>query len=172
MTEPAADEPREIEGGFSRRTIGWVVGAALVSFLASVLLSVYGRELNAKPHVGPNTFSESALGHRALSELLRAMGIGVFPRQSPGSGGVGPGRPLVLAEPDPSWLSSNPSRLENLRKEAKDRNAALVVVLPKWDPGKPRKDRPEWLSAVDLLPNSEILRVPQALGDGVPEDLD
>jgi hypothetical protein len=47
-----------------------------------------------------------------------------------------------------------------------------VVVLPKWDPGKPQKDKPEWLSAVDLLPNSEILRVPQALGDGVPEDLD
>lgn len=149
-----------------------MVGAALVSFLAAVLLSVYGRELNARPHVGPNTFSDSALGHRALSELLRAVGIGVFPRQSAGSGGVGPGRPLVLAEPDTSWLFSNPNRLEHLRKEAKDRKADLVVVLPKWSPGKPRKDKPQWLSAVDLLPEPQILRVPRALGDGVPEELD
>ena len=138
MTEPLAEEPREeIEGGFSRRTVGWIAGIAVVSFLASALLSVYGRDLVPKPFSGPNTFSDSALGHRALAELLKAMGLGVFPRQSFGGGGLGPERPLVLAEPD-----SSPTRLANLRKEAKDRKAPLVVVLPKWQPGPPRKDRP------------------------------
>lgn len=166
------EEIQETEGGFSRRTIGWIAGVAVVSFLASALLSVYGRDLLPKPFSGANTFSDSALGHRALAELLRSMGLGVTSRQSLGGGALGPERPLVLAEPDPAWLNSNPSRLENLRKQAKDRDAPLVVVLPKWKPGSPRKDRPEWLQSVKLLPAPQILRIARALGDGVPKDLD
>ncbi|HEX6903519.1 MAG TPA: DUF4350 domain-containing protein [Thermoanaerobaculia bacterium] len=168
MTEPLAEEPREeIEGGFSRRTVGWIAGIAVVSFLASALLSVYGRDLTPKPFSGANTFSDSALGHRALAELLRAMGLGVASRQS-FSGGVGPERPLVLAEPD-----SNLDRLASLRKEAKDRNAPLLVVLPKWRPGPPRKDRPEWLESVELLPPYQVLRVVQAvLEDDAPDNLE
>lgn len=173
MTEPLAEEPREeIEGGFSRRTVGWIAGIAVVSFLASALLSVYGRDLTPKPFSGANTFSDSALGHRALAELLKSLGLGVFPRQSFGGGALAPERPLVLAEPDPSWLSFNPSRLASLRKEAKDRNAPMVVVLPKWRPGPPRKDRPEWLESVDLLSASQILRVAYALGDDAPNGLE
>jgi hypothetical protein len=168
VTEPLAEEPQEeIEGGFSRRTIGWIAGIAVVSFLASALLSVYGRDLIPKPFSGANTFSDSALGHRALAELLEALGLGVFPRQSFGGGALGPERPLILAEPD-----SNLGRLASLRKEAKDRNAPLVVVLPKWRPGPPRKDRPEWLESVKLMPESQILRVAEALGDDVPDNLD
>jgi hypothetical protein len=167
VTEPLAEEPREeIEGGFSRRTIGWIAGIAVVSFLASALLSVYGRDLIPKPFSGANTFSDSALGHRALAELLRAMGLGVASRQSV-SGGVGPERPLILAEPD-----FNPSRLANLRAEAKNRNAPLVLVLPKWQPGPSRKDRPEWLESVELMRESQILRVVYALGDEAPNGLE
>ena len=166
-----SEEVQEVEGGFSRRTIGWIVGVAVVSFLASVLLSVYGRDLLPKPFSGANTFSDSALGHRALAELLRSLGLGVYPRQSLEGGAIGPERPLVLAEPDPSWLSTHSSRLESLRIQAKDRNAALVVVLPKWRPGKPDKNKPEWLASVELLPDSQVLRVARALGDDIPESL-
>lgn len=165
MTEPAvtSEEAPEIEGGFSRRALGWIVGSTVVSFLAFVLLSVYGRDLERRATPQANTFSYSALGHRGLVELLRSMGLGVVSRQAP-AGGVGPGRPLILAEPD----ARDPERLKTLRAEARDRRAPLVLVLPKWSPGPPARKRPDWLSRVSLISTTEVERVVRELGD---EDL-
>ena len=150
----------EIEGGFSRRALGWIVGGTVASFLAFVLLGVYGKDLDRRPTPEANTFSYSALGHHGLASFLIAMGLGVLPRQAP-AGGVGPGRPLILAEPD----ARDPQRLKDLRQEARDRDARLVLVLPKWSPGPPRKNRPDWLDRVVLRPSSEVERVVRELGD-------
>ena len=107
MTEPVpvpeVEETPEIEGGFSRRALGWIVGGTLASFLAFVLLGVYGKDLDRRPTPKANTFSYSALGHHGLASFLVSMGLGVLPRQAP-AGGVGPGRPLILAEPDPAAI--------------------------------------------------------------------
>jgi uncharacterized protein DUF4350 len=159
---PPAEIPEEIEGGFSRRAVAWIVGTVAASFVAALLLGVYGSDLERRPEPGPNTFSHSALGHRALAELLRSMGLGVVSSQSPAGGGAGPRRPLIVAEPD---LAKGPGRLEDLRREAKQRGASLVLVLPKWRAGGPRKDKPEWLASVDLLPLAAAQRVVRALGD-------
>jgi hypothetical protein len=159
----AADaEAPEIEGGFSRRTLAWVVGCASVSFVAAILLSVYGHDLASRPTAEANSFSYSAVGYHGVAELLRSMGLGVVPRQAP-AGGVGPGRPLVLAEP-----SAGEERLEALREEARDRQAPLVVVLPKWTPGPAERKKPDWLSRVDLMSTTEVERTLRRLGD---EDL-
>jgi hypothetical protein len=158
--EMPGDEAPEIEGGFSRRGLGWIVGGTVLSFVAFVLLSVYGRDLESRPTPQANTFSYSALGHRGLAEFLRSMGLGVVSRQAP-AGGVGPGRPLVLAEPE----AGDPDRLKALYKEARDRHAALVLVLPKWGPGPPRKNKPDWLSRVTLLSHTAIEGTVKALGD-------
>jgi hypothetical protein len=165
MTETAPGaaaevETPEIEGGFSRRTLAWIVGCAAVSFVAAVLLSVYGRDLQERPTPEANSFSYSAVGHHAVVEFLRSMGIGVISRQAP-AGGVGPGRPLVLAEPD----GRERARLQALRVEARDRHAAVVLVLPKWSPGPPAKDEPGWLSRVSLMSTAEVELAVRALGD-------
>jgi hypothetical protein len=162
VTEPVpnAAEAPELEGGFSRRTLAWVIGCASVSFVAAVLLSVYGHDLASRPSPEANTFSYSAVGHHAVVEFLRSIGIGVVSRQAP-AGGVGPGRPLVVAEPD----AGDPARLKALREEARDRHAALVIVLPKWSPGPPERKKPEWLSQVRLLSLSEAERAVKELGD-------
>jgi hypothetical protein len=159
---PPEEPADEIEGGFSRRALAWIIGTVATSFVAAMLLGVYGADLERGPEPGPNTFSHSALGHRALAELLRSMGLGVVSRQSPAGGGVGPRRPLVIAEPD---LDESPSRLQDLRREATKRSAPLVLVLPKWRAGGPRKDKPEWLASVGLLDRAAVQWVVQALGE-------
>ncbi len=165
MTGPAAakeamETPGEIEGGFSRRTLAWVIGCASVSFVAAILLSVYGRDLVSRSTPEANTFSYSAVGHHGVVEFLRSMGLGVVSRQAP-AGGVGPGRPLVVAEPS----FRDAARLKTLRGEARDRHATLVIVLPKWSPGPPEREKPGWLSRVSLMSAAEVERTLKELGD-------
>lgn len=168
MSEPSPGtvEAPEIEGGFSRRTLGWIVGCVSVSFVAAVLLSVYGYDLTSHPTPEANTFSYSAVGHHGLVEFLRSMGLGVVSRQAP-AGGVDPGRPLVVAEPD----RGDSARLKTLREEARDRHAALVIVLPKWVPGPPDKKKPDWLSRVTLMSPGQVELALRAFGDDGLKDV-
>jgi hypothetical protein len=151
----------ELPGGFSRRAVAWMVGIAVFSFLAAILLQAYGGDLSDRPTAGANTFSYSALGYHGLAELLRQEGLGVTTRQTRGGAGPGPGRPLVLAEPDlsgPDWEK----HLKAFADEARERQAPLVVVLPKWR-GRPRQDRPGWVARVSLLSADRIESVLAAL---------
>jgi hypothetical protein len=159
---PADEETAELEGGFSRRALGWIVASVVISFIAFVLLANFGEDLDQRPNPDANTFSHSALGHRALVSLLRSAGLGVVSRQAPAGGGVGPRHPLVLAEPD---LGRDPQRLATLLQEAQANGAPLVVVLPKWSAGEPQKKKPEWLSTVSLRPLRQVARVVALLGD-------
>jgi len=156
---PGDDPAGELEGGFSRRAVGWIVGSVAVSFLAAVLLGVYGRDLQG-PRPGHDTFSYSALGHRGLAELLRDMGLAVVSRQSSHGGTPGPERPLVLAEPD------DRERVSDLRDEAGRAGAPLVVVLPKRQVGPPDPKRSDWLASADLLDPADVERQAAELGLG------
>jgi hypothetical protein len=175
--EMADGEPEEIEGGFSRRALRWIVGSVAVSLVASVLLMAYGRDLQGGPLPGANSFSDSALGHRAVIELLTRLGLGVVSRKSLWSGDAGPGRPLVLAEPNPKGESWRPDQLEALSQEAASRQAPLVLVLPKWRAGDPRKDKPRWLASVRLMSEEDVAKVLEALNEAdleglIPQRLD
>lgn len=168
---PAEDEPQELEGGFSKRLLGWVVGLSVVSFVVAILLVTYGDELEArKPNPHANTFSKSALGHMAAARYLQAMGLGVVSRQNPGVSGAGPSRPLIVAEPDAAWLAGDPAaKMEGLVKEAARRKAPLVLVLPKWA-GQSKKGRPEWIGEVGLVPDEHLLGILAAFDDEVLAD--
>ena len=159
---PSEEAAEEIEGGFSRRALAWIVATVATSFVATALLGVYGADLERRPNPGANTFSHSALGHRALAELLRSTGLGVVSRQSPAGGGAGLRRPLVVAEPE---LDEVRRQLPTLLAESRNRGAPLVLVLPKWRAGGNREDKPEWLASVDLLPPAEVQQAVQALDD-------
>lgn len=155
----------ELEGGFSRRVVAWVVAVASLSFALAVGLSVVGESVERGPNAGANSFSHSALGHHALAQLLRRLGLGVVSRQSPGAVGIGPARPLVVAEPDTGWmLRSELHRLPALRREAEGAGAVLVLVLPKWS-GRADEKRPGWLARAGLLSEDQVLAVLEAVDE-------
>lgn len=175
MTAPPPEEagPGEIEGGFSKRALGWIVGVSVVSFALAVLLVTYGDELEARrPNPHANTFSKSALGHMAVARYLQAMGLGVVSRQNPGASGAGPTRPLIVAEPDSGWLAGDPAaKIEGLVKEAARRKAPLVLVLPKWT-GQSKPNRPDWIGRVGLVPEEHVLGILAAFDDELLADLE
>jgi hypothetical protein len=151
------------ESGFSRRALAWMAGIAVASLLAGVLLAAFGESLSGRPNPGQNSFSSSAVGHRALAETLRRRGLGVVSRRNAAEGKPGPHRPLIVAEPATGWARDE-ARLHRLRSEAAERQAPLVLVLPKWD--YLANERPDWVSAVTLRPVEEVGAVPGALGIG------
>lgn len=156
---------RELEGGFSRRVLGWVVGIAVASFLAALLLSAFGEDLSSWTTPDANSFSYSAIGHHALIELLTSLGVGVVPRKSRGVTGLGPHTPLVLAEPD--VVNGPPAvrgRIAAGRDEARQTKAVLVLVLPKWQ-GYPGDEAPGWVDDVALRDEAEISEILAALGE-------
>lgn len=158
---------REMEGGFSRSVIGWIVGVAVASFAVALLLTAFGEDLWERPTRDANSFSRSALGHRALVELLQSLGVGVMSRKTPGTGEPGVVRPVVAAEPDPDALVEE--RLPELLEEALARQAPLVVVLPKWR-GRPHAENPGWVGGAQLLGESRVRQVLEKLGaDGLKD---
>lgn len=154
--------PREVAGGFSRRAVAWIMGLGVTSFALAILLSAFSEDLWERPTPHANSFSWSALGHRGLADLLRSLGVGVISRRTAGAGDAGIGRPLIAAEPDLARLAEDGRSLAALRDEAAGRDAALVVVLPKWQ-GEPHASDPRWLGDVDTLPAAEVGRVLAAL---------
>jgi hypothetical protein len=129
-------------GGFSRRAVAWLSGVAAGSFLLALVLEVYGPDLGRAPTAGPSTLSAGALGHRGAAELLRSLGLGVYPRQLRAGVGSGPKTPLLAVEPDPARVRLDPThRLAALREEARRRGAPLVLVAPKRT-GEPWREHP------------------------------
>ncbi|MDX1997205.1 MAG: hypothetical protein SF066_05755, partial [Thermoanaerobaculia bacterium] len=149
--------PAELEGGYSRRVLRWVIGIAVASFLAAVVLTAFGPELAPKPSAGADSFSYSAVGHRGLVELLRGAGLTVTTRTITGGPGGGPRWPVVLAEPDPKRVAGDlGGHLDRLINDAQKDRGAAVVVLPKWQ-AKESSSRPGWAAEVTPRPTDSIV---------------
>jgi hypothetical protein len=161
---------RELEGGFSRKAIGWIAGVGVASFILALLLTAFGEDLFSKPTPYANSYSRSALGHRGLVELLQSLGVGAVSRRTPGAADPGPVHPLIAAEPDPLVLEVAKDRLAELRREARSRNAALVVVLPKWF-GEPHASNPGWITGAKLMAGAYVSFVLKALDEPELENL-
>jgi hypothetical protein len=151
----------DAESGFDRRVLRWVIGVGVVSLLAAVVLSVLGESAASAPASFANSFSHGALGHRALAELLRARGLGVLSRRSPGIGRPGPERPLILAEPMGAAEPIGQARLAALFAEAREAAAPVVLVLPKrqgeGERGQP--EHPDWVTRAELIRRDRVERL-------------
>lgn len=170
---------QDLAGGFSSRTVGWLIGVASASLLAAFLFASFGGDLERKPDPQPTSWSVSVLGYRGLAELLPTLGLGVAAHQGSGASGAGPATPLVLAEPaievgaeaargtpDDPALGRSGQWLVRLRREAEGASAPLVVVLPKWT-GVPQPGHAEWISRLTEVPAERSQGVLAALGIGM-----
>jgi len=132
---------------YTRRTLAWVIGLSVGSFLLAVALTAFADDLGQPMSAGPNTFSHSAIGHGAMVEFLERAGIEVRIRRMERLDNIDPQVPVFAVEPRVALESGEitASELDRLFDAARARDAPLVVVWPKWE-GVPSSRNPRWLA--------------------------
>jgi hypothetical protein len=151
--------------GFSGRSLGLLVGACVASFALGAGVAVFGAERLAPPSVQADAFSESAIGHRAFAEVLRAAGIPVVVSRHDSAGRLGRGSVLLLAEPRD--LDEHPARREALSRAVATAGRALLV-LPKWQ-ATPSPGMAGWAGSVARVRGRSIDATLRAAGvEGEP----
>lgn len=110
---------------FSQRMVAWLIGVGSLSFLCAILLIAMGEDLFPTSTAQANTFSESAIGHKAFVETLRRLGTPVLVSRSDTAVKAGARDLIVVAEP-PAEMKDD----EYLKGLLAHDN--VLLVLPKW----------------------------------------
>jgi len=134
-----------------RRTVVWLLAVGLVSVSVATYFTIFGSGAPKLETSGTNSFSVSAVGHRAFVSMLQELDIPVLVSRRDTSG-KSDQSVLVIAEP-----LADPLTLQRLR-EVVDVSSTVLVVLPKWRP-YPDGANPAWISTAVPLPRSALLRV-------------
>ncbi len=142
-------------GAFSSRTVLWLIGIGFLAFGGALALILFGESLGGLRSPGANSYSYSALGHRAFVQTLRALDIPVVVSRARSGEKAGESALLVVAEPNREMMGRE-ELVEMLWVPQ------LLLVLPKWQ-GQPHPLNPQWMGSVDLLPASEVATVLKAV---------
>lgn len=164
----AGDSRRRREAVFGRLG-GWLLGLGAFCLAMVLAARVFhpggGGEVDSP---GADSFSRSALGHRALVELVERAGKTVFVSRFAPLAELGPEVGFLVLEPP---VTMDGGDLALLVSDALDLGSRVVVVLPKrrW---LPDPKRPEWIADSRLVPQGEIHRMLDDLVGAVEQSLD
>ena len=114
------------EAPFRRRTVVVLAIACSLSLVTGLLLLVFGPELSSPPSASANGFSRSAVGPRALVELLQKTGVPVVVSRVKSVAMRAKASLLVVAEPD----LDDPDHAREL-DELLRAGPPVLLVLPK-----------------------------------------
>jgi hypothetical protein len=143
---------------FSRTALWVIVPIAIVSLVVAIALSLFGDDLTSHPSAGADAYSRSAIGHRGLVEMLRALDRPVEVSRADSAAKAKDGV-LVLFEPSvPTDGGVAAGRLRAMIASA----PRSLVVLPKWS-GLADTDDPWVAKVLPKLP-LDIRGVLDALG--------
>lgn len=145
-------------GPFQSRTVLAIVIVTGASFLLALGLAIFGPELTPPRSVSSDAYSYSSLGHKALVESLRRLGIPVVVSRSASTAKARATGVLVIAEPTHYEEVDEQGRttLEQLLR----RSEFTLLVLPKRA-GVRDPLRPGWVGPVRDLgvgPPEAVLR--------------
>jgi hypothetical protein len=152
-------------GPFSLITLIVVIVIGLAAFVTATYLETFGDGGGEPRTTGANSFSRSAIGHRAFVAALRKLDIPVQISRFRSFDKAGSGSLLLIIEPDPGEVPQ--AHLEKLRTLPH-----ALLVLPKWV-GWTDRDKPIWVNRMDLLSTSvpeKILK--EVLSDGAVQRSD
>ncbi len=162
-----------IAPSFSRKGLALLVGAAVVSLVATFGLGVFGELLSEPQSAAADSFSRSALGHRAFVELARAQGHQVLVSRGRTADRARDGALVALLEP----LVGDDGRSRAMLADIRAGASRLLVVLPKRF-GIPDQLRPRWIGMaryVDVAAanrlletlsiQASVIRPPASIGD-------
>jgi hypothetical protein len=108
---------------------------------------------------GADSFSRSALGHRAFVDLLRASGVPAVVSRFASGERAGHSSVLVIAEPQLAGDGAREQRLTSMLAAA----GTVLLVLPKWT-GQGRGREPGWIDGVSPVPAEAVARTLRAAG--------
>ncbi|MCP4291338.1 MAG: DUF4350 domain-containing protein [bacterium] len=145
---------------FSRRTVILIATLCTFSLLMGLALSIFKEELSSVRSTGNDSYSFSALGHRAFKTVLEKTHGNVITSRNHSGEKAGNQGLLILAEPDLSQQESSRTALLSLMcQDAR----TVLIVLPKRsgisDPLNPRI-----LDSVFQLPHKNSDLILQAIG--------
>jgi hypothetical protein len=134
-------------GPFQLLTLIVLVVVGLGAFLAGTYLQVFDDGSGDPWTTDANSFSHSAIGHRAFVATLRKLGIPVEVSRFRTLDRVGENNLLLLLEPD---AKAGETILPELRDVAH-----ALLVLPKWQ-GRIDPNKPTWIDRMDLLSRRDV----------------
>jgi len=132
-----------------RRGVVWMLMIGGVGLVGSLFLLIFGDTIGPPTTAKGSSYSDSAVGHGAFVELLRAMRYRVFINRDPEARHITSRDLIIIAEPDIRLF--NTERLESLSRE----QAQVLIVLPKWATW-PSTEDPGWIERAELLPLEAI----------------
>ncbi len=146
-TVPAGSQRPTLRGAsagpFPLITLIVVIAIGLTAFLAATYLETFGDGGGEPRSNDANTFSRSAIGHRAFAAALRKLDIPVQISRFRSFEKARGGGLLLVIEPD-----FDEAGLRQLRSLPH-----ALLVLPKWVGWTDRK-KPIWVERMELLPRS------------------
>lgn len=144
---------------FSRRTI--VLGAVLgaLSLLAGVAAAIFGSGSTNVASYEADSFSSSAIGHRALAELIELSGRRVVRSRGRSADKAGSGLLLLLEPKEEIAYDDVGDRIV----EMLDAVDHCLVVLPKWG-ARQDSERPGWIESVEPVPLPVVERICRSAG--------
>ncbi len=137
---------------FGRRAAWWIAGLCAVSFVFGLVAVIFAEDLGdgGAASAEANSFSRSALGHRAFVDLLRELDVPVVVSQHASAARARDGALLVLEPGDANDLDRDRDGLRDLVYA----DAHVLLALPKWR-GVPDPNRPgHWIARAEPLPTS------------------
>lgn len=145
-------------GPFQLLTLLVLIVVGVGAFLAGTYLQVFDDGSGEPWTTDANSFSRSAIGHRAFIETLRKLGIPVEISRFRTLERVGDNNLLLLIEPDAKAGEEILSELDSV--------SHVLLVLPKWEGGIDF-NKPTWIDRMDLLPVDGVQKVLRnAVADG------
>jgi hypothetical protein len=156
---PAASKRPPLRGAsvgpFPLITLVVVIAIGLAAFLGATYLETFGDGGGEPRTTGANSFSRSAIGHRAFAAALRNLGIPVQISRFRSLDKARGGSLLMLIEPEPGEAPN--VRLSDLRDLPR-----VLLVLPKWA-GWTDGEKPIWIKRMELLPKDVPEKILKAI---------
>lgn len=141
---------------FAMRTVLVMVVLGTIGFLAFLLLSAYGEDLQPAQRSGNHALSTSAVGFAGLAEMVRQVhGHVAFIRRD---ADLDAADRLVVLTPA---LTTDPAVLAKILERRRD--YPTIVVLPKWFT-LPRRDNPAWVQSIGAAEADQIAKLVASLG--------
>jgi hypothetical protein len=127
------------QGPFRQRTLIVLIVVGLASLAVALFLAAFADDFEDEESAGVNGYSHSAIGYRALVEVLRESGIPVMDSQWDSAGRARNGLLVVFAPELPDEESAR--KLEAMIARA----PSVLLVLPRWW-GPPDDEHPGWIT--------------------------